>query len=69
MSAAASANLETATRDILLAWERACETWRDAKSQQFGRTFVEPLPELAVQGRDAMAHLESLLKKIKYDCD
>ena len=69
MSVASSSNLETSTRDLLLAWERARETWRDVKSQQFGRTFIQPVPDLVVQARDAMAHLESLLKKIQYDCE
>ena len=69
MSFASSSNLETSTRDLMLAWERAQEQWRDAKSQQFGRTFIQPLPELVVQARDAMAHLETLLRKIKNDCE
>jgi hypothetical protein len=69
MSAAASATLESSTRDILVAWERATEQWRDGKSQQFGTTYIEPLPDLATQARDAMMHLESLIRKIKNDCE
>lgn len=69
MSAAASANLESATRDLLLAWERSREQWRDAKAQQFGHSFIEPLPELAIQARDAIGHLDGLLRKIKHDCE
>ena len=69
MSVASCSNLETSTRDLMLAWERAQEQWRDAKSQQFGQTFIQPLPERVVQARDAMAHLETLLKKIKNDCE
>ena len=69
MSVASSSNLETSTRDLMLAWERVQEQWRDAKSQQFGHTFIQPLPELVVQARDAMAHLETLLRKIKNDCE
>ena len=68
MSAAAT-NLETCTRDLLIAWERSREQWRDAKSQQFGHTFVEPLPDLVSQARDAMGHMEILLRKIKNDCE
>jgi hypothetical protein len=68
MSAAAT-NHESCTRDLLVAWERAREQWRDAKSQQFGHTFVEPLPELVSQARDAMGHMEILLRKIKNDCE
>ena len=69
MSTASSSNLETNTRDMMLAWERAQEQCRDAKSQQFGHTFIQPLPDLVVQARDAMAHLESLLKKVTHDCE
>ena len=46
MSNAASANLESSTRDLLTAWAHAREQWRDGKSQQFGNTFIEPLPEI-----------------------
>ena len=66
---AAAANLESATRDLMLSWARTREQWRDAKAVRFGETFVEPLPDLAIQARDAMTHLESLLKKIKHDCE
>jgi hypothetical protein len=69
MSAAASSNLETATRDLLIAWERAHDQWRDAKSQQFHHTFIEPVPDLVLQARDAMGHLEAILRKIKNDCE
>jgi hypothetical protein len=69
MSAAASASLESSTRDILVAWERTREQWRDAKAAQFGHQFIEPLPDLAFQARDAMNHLEALLRKIKHDCE
>ena len=69
MSVASSSSLETCTRDLMLAWERAQEQWRDAKSHQFGQTFIQPLPERVVQARDAMAHLETLLRKIKNDCE
>lgn len=69
MSVASSSNLETSTRDLMLAWERAQDQWRDAKSQQFGQTHIQPIPDLVVQARDAMGQLESLLRKIKHDCE
>lgn len=69
MSAAASSNLETSTRDLLIAWDRANEQWRDAKSQQFLHTFIEPVPDLVLQAREAMGQLEAILRKIKHDCE
>ena len=69
MSVASSSNLETSTRDLLLAWERAQEQWRDGKSREFGHTYIQPIPDLVVQARDVMGQLESLLKKIKHDCE
>lgn len=69
MSVAASANLESATRDLMLAWNRAQEQWRDAKSQQFHHQFIEPLPDQANHARNAMGQLEAVLRKIKNDCD
>ena len=69
MSAAASANLESATRDLLLAWQRSRDQWRDAQALHFAHTFIDPLPDLAFQARDAFGHLDSLLRKIKHDCE
>ncbi len=69
MSNAASANLESSTRDLLTAWAHSREQWRDGKSQQFGQTFIEPLPEIVAQAREAMNQLDAILKKIKHDCE
>ncbi len=69
MSAAASSQIETSTRDLLAAWERARDQWHDSKSQHFGQTFIQPLPDLAGNAREAMGHLEALLRKIKHDCE
>ena len=69
MSNAASAKLEVSIRDLLVAWAHSREQWRDGKSQQFGHTFIEPLPEVVAQGREAMNQLDSILRKIKNDCE
>lgn len=69
MSTASSANLETATRDLTVAWSRAQESWRDQQSRHFEKTHLEPLPEMATQARDALSNLEAILRKIKHDCE
>ena len=53
----------------MLAWELAQEQWRDAKSQQFAHTHILPIPEQVALGRDAMAQLDRVLKKIQHDCE
>ena len=68
MNTGSSSNLETATRDLLTAWARAQESWRDQQSRHFEKTYLEPLPELVTQARDALSHLEGILRKIKHDC-
>ncbi len=69
MSIGSASNLETATRDLLTAWARTEESWRDQQSRHFGKTYIEPLPELVTQARDALSHLEAILRKIKNDCE
>ena len=69
MSVASSSNLETSTRDLMVAWERAQEQWRDSKSQQFGQTYLTPLSDHVAQAREAMGQLANLLKKIQHDCE
>lgn len=63
-----SSTLETATRDLLMAWARAQETWRDQQSRYFKQNHLEPLPALTAQARDAQEHLETIIRKIKHDC-
>lgn len=69
MSAAAIAHIDAATREILVAWDRSADQWRDSQSQYFQKTWIEPVPEVAVQAREAMTQLEILLRKIKNDCE
>lgn len=64
----ASSTLETATRDLLTAWARARETWRDQQSRYFEKTHLDPLPGLTAEARDAQEHLETIIRKIKHDC-
>lgn len=63
-----ASSLETATRDLLAAWARARETWRDQQSRYFEKIHLDPLAGLTAQARDAQEHLETILRKIKHDC-
>lgn len=69
MSAGTSSNLETATRDMLAAWARTQDHWRDQKSRQFEETYLAPLPGLLAQSREALSNLDTILRKIKHDCE
>ena len=69
MSIAAAANLETATRDLFIAWRRTEESWRDQKSRQFEKNHLDSLPDLVAGAKDALSQMEGILRKIKNDCE
>ncbi|MDB6132714.1 MAG: hypothetical protein JWM59_957 [Verrucomicrobiales bacterium] len=69
MSSGTSSNLETATRDMMAAWARTQDQWRDQKSRQFEESHLAPLPGLLAQSREALSNLEIILRKIKHDCE
>lgn len=66
---AAAANLAQATKDLTAAWQRAKESWRDAKALEFEGKYLDPLPTYVARSATALEELDALLRKVKADCE
>ncbi len=57
------------TRDIFLRWTETKNYWRDAKSEEFDRRFMQELDASVNRTVQIMDKLEELLKKVRSDCE
>jgi hypothetical protein len=64
-----SAQLEAAWRDLAVAWQQARDDWRDVKSQEFESRFIEKLPALIGGAKQAVEEIETLLRKMRHECE
>lgn len=64
-----SATLTSATRDLSNRWEETKYYWRDAKSLEFEKKYLEDLFPTAERTVALMEQLDKLLMKIKSDCE
>jgi hypothetical protein len=64
-----SALLNEATKKLQSDWQQTRMTWTDAKSLEFERIYMEPLPALVAQAGIAVEELNALLSKVRHDCE
>lgn len=63
------ANLAQALKELSAKWQEARAHWRDVKSQDFEREYLEELPHLVARGTTAIEELDALLRKVGTDCE
>jgi hypothetical protein len=63
------ANIEQATRLLLVQWEACREQWRDRKAYEFHERYLNMLPTIVSNTRPAIEDISNLLRKIKSDCE
>ena len=64
-----AANLILAVKELSLEWQQTKSSWRDIKSQEFERTYLEEIPDHANRATFVMAELDALLRKVRSDCE
>ena len=69
MSKVNSSNLESAARDLMVAWDDVRSWWRDQKSQEFERHYLEKIPGQITVARQAMEEIDAILRKVRNDCE
>jgi hypothetical protein len=70
MSTRASAgNLAQALKDLSIEWEQTKSAWRDIKSDEFERRYLDPLPHEVTRAVSVIEELDALLRKVKQDCE
>ncbi len=61
--------LATITKELLMNWKQTKEYWRDAKSAEFERKYLEELFDGVDTAVAVMDQLDKLLHKIRTDCE
>ena len=70
MSARTSAaNLVQAVKDISREWEQTTAFWRDVKSAEFERKYLQDLPDHVARAVGVMQEIDELLKRVRSDCE
>lgn len=64
-----STNLVQALKELSLRWQETKEHWRDVKSEQFEREYLEALPDHVQRTMGVMQEIDVLLKRIRSDCE
>ena len=64
-----AANLIQAVKELSVDWRETRASWRDLKSQEFERKYLEEIPDHAAQATAVMAEIEILLRRVRSDCE
>jgi hypothetical protein len=57
------------TKELLLQWDDTRSYWRDAKSQEFERRYIQELRVRVDKAVTVIEKLDELLKKVRNDCE
>lgn len=64
-----ASNLAQAMKDLSVEWQQTRAEWRDAKAIEFDDTYLEILPQQIARATAAIEEIETLLKKVRRDCE
>jgi hypothetical protein len=64
-----AANLMQALKDLRLEWEQTQAYWRDVKSEEFSRKYLEQLPNDVSRTALVIKEIGELLNKVRGDCE
>ena len=64
-----SARLAGITKELRAQWQDTKSYWKDARSQEFERKYMEELFASVDRAATVMEQLDKLLTKIKQDCE
>lgn len=64
-----ASNLATATKDLAIEWQRTKAIWRDVKSDEFERKYLDDLPTLVASANPIMEEIDALIRKVRNDCE
>jgi hypothetical protein len=63
------AQLGAMTRELSVAWDNTKGYWQDAKSEEFGRRYMEQLLLLMDKAGDVCDRLDKVTTKVRNDCE
>jgi hypothetical protein len=59
----------SATKELANQWQHTREYWRDAKSQEFDRQYMQELLAGVDRALTVIEQLDKLFTKIRHDCE
>jgi hypothetical protein len=63
------ARLQGVTRELISHWQQTKDSWRDAKSVEFERQYLQELLASVDAAVTTIEQLDKLLTKVKKDCE
>lgn len=57
------------SRELMRSWQETQDVWRDQKSRDFDKTYMQPLFDAVDNAAVAMDDLEKVLQKLRKDCE
>jgi hypothetical protein len=61
--------LSAITRELALQWEQTKNHWRDQKSEEFEKKYLQELFQYSDKAVMVIEKLDELLKKVRTDCE
>jgi len=61
--------LGSLTRDLLQRWHQTRDSWADAKAREFEERFIRAIESEVNAPLPAIEPLESVLQRVRRDCD
>jgi len=68
-TSASGARLAALTKELLNRWQQTRECWMDAKAREFDERYMLELESMVKSATTGIAHLESVLGKVRSDCE
>ncbi len=66
---ASGANLSEALKNLLIEWGHTQAYWRDAKSMEFHKEYLDQLPHYVARATTVIEELDGILRKVRSDCE
>ena len=64
-----ASNLGQAVKDLTVEWKETRTHWRDLKSLEFERKYLEDLPHYVARATTVIEELDGLLRKVRAACE
>lgn len=64
-----ASNLVQAMKELSIEWDRTKADWRDVKAREFEETYLENLPNQVSKALGVIETIDTLLSKIRSDCE
>ena len=64
-----ASNLGESIKLVRASWDRTRESWDDVKSREFEAAYLAELPQQLARAVQVIEELDTMLRKIKTDCE